>query len=78
MPTTIPVQQTLVPTAAAESIRPHQTQRRSPTSEDAADLAARRQRLLALQQERAQLKRTPSMQLLAGNGFHDWRKQPGT
>ena len=37
----------------------------SPTNEDAAELAARRLRLLALQQELAQLKRTPSMQLLA-------------
>lgn len=37
----------------------------APASEDAADHAARRQRLLALQQELAQLKRTPSMQLLA-------------
>ena len=33
--------------------------------EEVADLAARRLRLLALQQELAQLKRTPSMQLLA-------------
>ena len=32
---------------------------------DPSDLVARRQRLLALQHELAQLKRTPSMQLLA-------------
>ena len=37
----------------------------APVNEEAADLAARRLRLLALQQELAQLKRTPSMQLLA-------------
>lgn len=37
----------------------------APASEDAGDLAARRLRLLTLQQELAQLKRTPSMQLLA-------------
>ena len=36
-----------------------------PASEDPAEIAARRQRLLALQQELAQLTRTPSMQLLA-------------
>ena len=36
-----------------------------PASEDAAEIAARRLRLRALQQELAQLKRTPSMQLLA-------------
>lgn len=34
-------------------------------SEEAADLAARRQHLLALQQELAHLKRPPSMQLFA-------------
>ena len=33
--------------------------------EEVAEVAARRQRLLALQRELAQLKRTPSMQLLA-------------
>jgi hypothetical protein len=33
--------------------------------EEAAEVAARRQRLLALQRELAQLKKTPSMQLLA-------------
>jgi hypothetical protein len=37
----------------------------APANEEAADRAARRQRLLALQQELAQIKRTPSMQLLA-------------
>jgi len=33
--------------------------------EEAAEVAARRQRLLALQRELAHLKKTPSMQLLA-------------
>ena len=64
-PTTLPRQQASVPNAAAEHTRPHQTQRRSPASEDAVEIVARRQRLLALQQELAQLKRTTSMQLLA-------------
>lgn len=38
--------------------------------EEATEVAARRQRLLALQRELAQLKRTPSMHLLA------WQRIP--
>jgi hypothetical protein len=72
-PTTVSAQQTPVPNAAAERTRPHLTQRRSSENEDAEDMAARRQRLLALQQELAQLKRMPSMQLLAGSAFRAWR-----
>ena len=42
---------------------------------EAEDLAARCLRLLALQQELAQLKRTPSMQLLARQRIRAWRRR---
>ena len=65
VPPALPVQPVSAPNAAAKRWHAPQSTPRPSASDEAADLAARRQRLLALQQELAQLKRTPSMQLLA-------------
>ena len=64
-PPALPVQPVSAPNTAAKRWHAPQSTPRPSKSDEAADLAARRQRLLALQQELAQLKRTPSMQLLA-------------
>ena len=52
------------PLLPVERLRPSNTSL-LPAGEEATEVAARHQRLLALQRELAQLKRTPSMQLLA-------------
>jgi hypothetical protein len=48
-----------------ERVRPSHTQPHQPVTVKTAEDAARYQRLLALQRELAQLKKAPSMQLLA-------------
>jgi hypothetical protein len=65
VPPAFPVQRVSTPNTAAKRWRSPQSTPRPSESNEAEDIAAQRLRLLALQKELGQLKRTPSMQLLA-------------
>lgn len=54
----------MAPCSRCERLRPS-SDHAPPAGEEAAEVAARRQRVLALQRELAHLKKTPSMQLMA-------------